>query len=192
VVLGSTSKTTTELIACSYGVLPLFLQAYSLAGMGCGAGVIGIHLVRDILQAHPGANALFICAGACAMVYVFDVFDDYVNAFVKPSRFVEAAVRWQSGQVCPAVYTLSLTMADACCTPHCIDTVPFIIMLTLRCLQWLLPCHLLHILCCDQHVVSRIAYSRLQRSAAQPSIGAATSTAWCPMRCSAWEAAQLC
>jgi hypothetical protein len=41
-----------------------FLQAYSLAGMGCGAGVIGIHLVRDILQAHPGANALFICAGA--------------------------------------------------------------------------------------------------------------------------------
>jgi hypothetical protein len=42
-----------------------FLQAYSLAGMGCGAGVIGIHLVRDILQAHPGANALFICAGAC-------------------------------------------------------------------------------------------------------------------------------
>eukprot|EP00879_Flechtneria_rotunda_P003637 GHRR01003874.1.p1 GENE.GHRR01003874.1~~GHRR01003874.1.p1 ORF type:complete len:440 (+),score=135.99 GHRR01003874.1:1261-2580(+) len=45
------------------------VQAYSLAGMGCGNGVIGIHLVRDILQAHPGANALFICAEICSSAF---------------------------------------------------------------------------------------------------------------------------
>eukprot|EP00882_Tetradesmus_deserticola_P010119 GHRQ01010690.1.p2 GENE.GHRQ01010690.1~~GHRQ01010690.1.p2 ORF type:complete len:350 (+),score=137.40 GHRQ01010690.1:525-1574(+) len=45
------------------------VQAYSLAGMGCGAGVIGIHMVRDILQAHPGANALFICAEICSAAF---------------------------------------------------------------------------------------------------------------------------
>ncbi|WIA36536.1 hypothetical protein OEZ86_007829 [Tetradesmus obliquus] len=45
------------------------VQAYSLAGMGCGAGVIGIHLVRDVLQAHPGANALFICSEICSSAF---------------------------------------------------------------------------------------------------------------------------
>lgn len=42
------------------------VQAYSLGGMGCGNGVIGIQLVRDMLQAHPGANALFITAEICS------------------------------------------------------------------------------------------------------------------------------
>lgn len=45
------------------------VQAYSLAGMGCGAGVIGTHLVRDVLQAHPGANAVFICAEICSSAF---------------------------------------------------------------------------------------------------------------------------
>lgn len=45
------------------------IQAYSLAGMGCGNGVIGVHLVRDILQAHPGANALFVCAEICSSAF---------------------------------------------------------------------------------------------------------------------------
>lgn len=45
------------------------VQAYALAGMGCGNGVIGIHMVRDILQAHPGANALFICAEICSSAF---------------------------------------------------------------------------------------------------------------------------
>eukprot|EP00775_Hariotina_reticulata_P002866 gene2866-3158_t len=45
------------------------VQAYSLAGMGCGNGVIGIHLVRDILQAHPGANALFVCCEVCSSAF---------------------------------------------------------------------------------------------------------------------------
>jgi hypothetical protein len=62
-------------VIVSLHVLPClcFPQAYSLAGMGCGAGVIGIHLVRDILQAHPGANALFICAGEMHRCDVFCV-----------------------------------------------------------------------------------------------------------------------
>lgn len=42
------------------------VQAYSLGGMGCGAGVIGVQLVRDVLQAHPGANALYITAEICS------------------------------------------------------------------------------------------------------------------------------
>lgn len=46
-----------------------YLQAYSLAGMGCGNGVIGIQLVRDMLQAHPGANALFICSEICSSAF---------------------------------------------------------------------------------------------------------------------------
>jgi 3-ketoacyl-CoA synthase len=45
------------------------VQAYSLAGMGCGNGVIGIQLVRDVLQAHPGANALFICSEICSSAF---------------------------------------------------------------------------------------------------------------------------
>jgi 3-ketoacyl-CoA synthase len=37
--------------------------------MGCGNGVIGVHMVRDILQAHPGANALFVCAEICSSAF---------------------------------------------------------------------------------------------------------------------------
>jgi 3-ketoacyl-CoA synthase len=36
------------------------VQAYHLGGMGCGNGVIAIGLVRDLLQAHPNANVIFV------------------------------------------------------------------------------------------------------------------------------------
>lgn len=50
-------------------MLSTAVQAYSLGGMGCGAGVIGIHLVRDVLQAHPGANALYITSEICSSAF---------------------------------------------------------------------------------------------------------------------------
>ncbi|KAG1670362.1 hypothetical protein FOA52_000122 [Chlamydomonas sp. UWO 241] len=36
------------------------VQSYSLGGMGCANGVVGMSLVRDMLQAHPNANVLFV------------------------------------------------------------------------------------------------------------------------------------
>jgi len=36
------------------------IQAYHLGGMGCGNGVIAVGLVRDLLQAHKGANVIFV------------------------------------------------------------------------------------------------------------------------------------
>jgi 3-ketoacyl-CoA synthase len=36
------------------------IQAYHLGGMGCGNGVIAVGLVRDLLQAHPNANVVFV------------------------------------------------------------------------------------------------------------------------------------
>jgi len=36
------------------------IEAYHLGGMGCATGVVGLSLVRDLLQAHPGKRALFI------------------------------------------------------------------------------------------------------------------------------------
>lgn len=36
------------------------VQAYHLGGMGCATGVVGLSLVRDLLQAHPGKKALFL------------------------------------------------------------------------------------------------------------------------------------
>ncbi|GLC40215.1 3-ketoacyl-CoA synthase 11 [Pleodorina starrii] len=38
------------------------VQSYHLGGMGCANGTIGINLVRDMLQAHPNANLLFLCS----------------------------------------------------------------------------------------------------------------------------------
>ncbi|KAG1679934.1 hypothetical protein FOA52_006998 [Chlamydomonas sp. UWO 241] len=36
------------------------VQSYSLGGMGCSNGVVGVSLVHDMLQAHPNANVLFV------------------------------------------------------------------------------------------------------------------------------------
>lgn len=36
------------------------IHSYSLGGMGCGAGVFAIGLVRDLLKAHPNSNCLFV------------------------------------------------------------------------------------------------------------------------------------
>jgi 3-ketoacyl-CoA synthase len=38
------------------------VQAYNLGGMGCSIGVVAVGLVRDLLQAHPDANLLFVPA----------------------------------------------------------------------------------------------------------------------------------
>jgi|APGre2960657404_1045060.scaffolds.fasta_scaffold77728_3 hypothetical protein len=37
-------------------------QSYHLGGMGCGNGVVAIGLIRDLLQARPGCNAIFVPA----------------------------------------------------------------------------------------------------------------------------------
>ncbi|KAL6765858.1 FAE1/Type III polyketide synthase-like protein-domain-containing protein [Haematococcus lacustris] len=36
------------------------IQSYSLSGMGCANGVVAINLIRDLLQAHPNSNAVFL------------------------------------------------------------------------------------------------------------------------------------
>ncbi|GFH15283.1 predicted protein [Haematococcus lacustris] len=36
------------------------IQSYSLNGMGCANGVVAINLIRDLLQAHPNSNAVFL------------------------------------------------------------------------------------------------------------------------------------
>ncbi|GAX73324.1 hypothetical protein CEUSTIGMA_g778.t1 [Chlamydomonas eustigma] len=36
------------------------IQSYHLGGMGCGTGVVGINLVRDLLKARPNSVALFV------------------------------------------------------------------------------------------------------------------------------------
>jgi 3-ketoacyl-CoA synthase len=36
------------------------VEAYHLGGMGCATGVVGLSLVRDLLQAHPGKRAVFV------------------------------------------------------------------------------------------------------------------------------------
>ena len=38
------------------------VQAYNLGGMGCSIGVVAVGLVRDLLQAHPRANLVFVPA----------------------------------------------------------------------------------------------------------------------------------
>ncbi|EFJ47012.1 hypothetical protein VOLCADRAFT_61822 [Volvox carteri f. nagariensis] len=38
------------------------VQSYHLGGMGCANGTIAINLVRDMLQARPNSNLLFICS----------------------------------------------------------------------------------------------------------------------------------
>ncbi|GFH15278.1 3-ketoacyl-CoA synthase [Haematococcus lacustris] len=36
------------------------IQSYHLGGMGCANGVVGVNLVRDLLQARPNSNAVFL------------------------------------------------------------------------------------------------------------------------------------
>jgi len=36
------------------------VQSYNLGGMGCSAGIIGIHLAKDLLQVYPDARALVV------------------------------------------------------------------------------------------------------------------------------------
>ncbi|GIL63203.1 hypothetical protein Vafri_17330 [Volvox africanus] len=38
------------------------VQSYHLGGMGCANGTIAINLVRDMLQARPNSNLIFICS----------------------------------------------------------------------------------------------------------------------------------
>ncbi|KAJ9509049.1 hypothetical protein QJQ45_001541 [Haematococcus lacustris] len=40
--------------------IPPGIQSYSLNGMGCANGVVAINLIRDLLQAHPNSNAVFL------------------------------------------------------------------------------------------------------------------------------------
>jgi len=42
-----------------YGMRP-DIQAYNLGGMGCSAGLISLHLAKDLLQRYRGANALVV------------------------------------------------------------------------------------------------------------------------------------
>ena len=39
------------------------LQSYNLAGMGCSAGVIAVHLAKDLLQTYPNKLALVVSEG---------------------------------------------------------------------------------------------------------------------------------
>jgi 3-ketoacyl-CoA synthase len=36
------------------------VQSYHLGGMGCGTGVVGVNLIRDLLIARPNAVAVFV------------------------------------------------------------------------------------------------------------------------------------
>lgn len=36
------------------------IHSYHLGGMGCGTGVVGINLLRDLLRAHPNSIAVFV------------------------------------------------------------------------------------------------------------------------------------
>lgn len=38
------------------------VHSYHLGGMGCGTGVVGINLMRDLLRAHPNSIAVFVPA----------------------------------------------------------------------------------------------------------------------------------
>ncbi|KAG1672776.1 hypothetical protein FOA52_002764 [Chlamydomonas sp. UWO 241] len=45
------------------------VQSYSLGGMGCSNGVVGMSLVRDLLQAHPNANVVFVTTEVTSNVF---------------------------------------------------------------------------------------------------------------------------
>jgi 3-ketoacyl-CoA synthase len=45
------------------------IQAYHLGGMGCSNGVVGVGLVRDLLQARPNSIALFVPAEIVTYAY---------------------------------------------------------------------------------------------------------------------------
>lgn len=45
------------------------VAAFSLGGMGCANGVVGLTLMRSLLQAHPGARAVFVTAEICSSAF---------------------------------------------------------------------------------------------------------------------------
>lgn len=45
------------------------IQGYHLAGMGCSNGVIGVNLVRDLIQSYPKAKVLFITTETTGPAY---------------------------------------------------------------------------------------------------------------------------
>jgi len=44
-------------------------QKISLGGMGCANGVVGLSLLRSMLQAHPGAKAVFVTSEICSSAF---------------------------------------------------------------------------------------------------------------------------
>jgi len=56
------------------------IESYSLGGMGCGNGVIGIGLLKNLLQARPNINALFVPAEITTYCYYPGNQRDYMVA----------------------------------------------------------------------------------------------------------------
>lgn len=45
------------------------VMAFSLGGMGCANGVVGLTLMRSLLASHPGARAIFVTSEICSSAF---------------------------------------------------------------------------------------------------------------------------